>query len=257
MATESNTRHLPKGTLGDLREAHLDPAMYGCCHANAADSNGLTIMGCMVEKSCPFAQKRYGGFKGEGPEYIGYYHRTTRADESKQMENVISCFGFVQTLLRRMRKGMTDKEEGRDYEHIEIIAMPKSVLARDPSLKGRFSDTVVVTRWKSEAPKSLVNMSLVSETVEMEVPHFPRPQENPGITHNQKLAARLAARESARNREDDAPESREDRLDRIKAELAEMDANTPEADAEVLDAFSELPARSGEAPVAEPVARKK
>lgn len=270
MATELNTRHLPKGTLEELKAAHLDPSLYGCCHANAADENGVAIMGCPVEKNCPFAQRRFGGFKGEGPEYIGYYHRTSRADESKQHENIMSCFGFVSTLLRKMRKGAADKEEGRDYEHIEIIALPKHVLERARAaghrdVLNRFGDTVVVTKWTSEVPKSLVNMNLVPETVEIEVPKFPRPSDNPRITYNQKLQARLAARELARSDDDPAPErleSREERLARIKAELAEMDAETLKApeveESEEAESYAlaELPAPSGSAPVARPVAKK-
>lgn len=267
MATELNTRHLPKGTLVELREANMDTSVFGCCHANAADENGVAIMGCMVEKSCPFAQKKYGGFKGQGPEYIGYYHRTSRADESKEHENVMSCFGFVSTLLRKMRKGQADKEEGRDYEHIEIIALPKHVIARDPSLANRFGDTVVMTKWSSEVPKSLVNMALIPETVEAEVPVFPRPTDNPGITYSQKLRARLAARELARSGDDFGPErreTREERLARIKGELAEMDAETPKAEQReaereadpIVEAFTELPPPSGAAPVAEPVPPK-
>jgi hypothetical protein len=268
MATEVNTKHLPKGTLEDLREANLDPMVYGCCHAN-----GVGVMGCMVEKSCPFAQKKFGGFKGLGPEYVGYYHRTARADESKQHENVAQCFAFVQTLLRRMRKGAADKEEGRDYEHIEIIALPKSVIERakangDSEITRRFGDSVVVTRWTSEVPKSVTNMALVAETVEITVPEFARPQDNPGITHKQKLEVRAAERERRATREESGlPETREERLARIKAELAEMDAQLPaepverrevEREAEpIVEAFAEMPAASGDVPVAEPVVRKR
>jgi hypothetical protein len=127
-----------------------------------------------------------GGFKDKGPHNIGYYLRTANSDGAKQKEDTAPCYRFVATLQARMLAGMDRKNRGLDHEVIQVIAQE--------------GEKIVVREWKTEAKdggNKSKNYKMVGSIVELTVPKFLRPGENPGVTYDNKLDARAARRDQA------------------------------------------------------------
>lgn len=160
---------IPQGTPDELRAAGLDPAKVGSC---APRSEG--VRGCPLDPECIFGQARYGGFKGvSGPHNIGYYKREV---DGTQKQDVMTCHGFVRSLVRRMRAGDIAREEGKPHEQIRIIAQEGEWITINPIVQTDPNDKRVTAEWKRDPHK-------------IQVPKHPRPSDNPQITYDQQLWA--------------------------------------------------------------------
>jgi hypothetical protein len=172
--------HLPIGTLEEVRANGMSPDLVACCHPAVKGS----IRGCPFYASCQFHRKAMGGFKDRGPKNIGYYLRTSNSDGARQKEDVAPCFRFVATLQPRMLAGMDRKNRGLDHEIIQVVAQE--------------GEKIVVREWSTVAADGghkSKDYRMKGEIVEMTIPKFLRPGENPGISYDNKLDARAAARE--------------------------------------------------------------
>ncbi|MGQ0721019.1 MAG: hypothetical protein ACT4PE_05525 [Candidatus Eiseniibacteriota bacterium] len=173
--------HLPIGTREEIEAQGMDPAFVACCAPPTKDGS---VKGCAWWEKCQFHRKALGGFKGEGPKNVGFYMRTANSDGAQQREGVAPCFRFVATLQPRMLNGLDRKNRGQDHEVIQVIAQE--------------GEKIVVREWKTVAPdggNKSKDYRMKSSIVEMTVPKFPRPGENPGVTYDNQLDQRAADRE--------------------------------------------------------------
>lgn len=90
----------------------------------------LTCQTCEFNGMCRFDQKRLGGFKGEGPKYIGYRLITDRTERNSAKEDTMTCFNFVNALQRRMLHGQALRADGKDGEIIKVVAQEGEAITR-------------------------------------------------------------------------------------------------------------------------------
>lgn len=196
--------HMPVGTMEEIEAQGLDPDAVATCHKRDKEHG---VRGCPVWSSCKFhLRDRNGGVwkKGEGPRNIGYYLKTSRADQSHAVENFMPCYVFVLSLEHRMRAGRAARDEGKDHEVIQII--------------GQEGDKIYVKRYENLAADGGNRSGDIrqrSVPVEITIPKFLRPSQNPGVTYDQILRERQEAREEAA---DDASEDRQERVARLMSE---------------------------------------
>lgn len=82
-----------------------------------------TCGNCDLRADCQFDRRRMGGFKGEGPKYIGYRIITDRTEQNGAKEDTLSCFNFITSgLMKRMHVGRQQRDDGRDGDLVKIIA---------------------------------------------------------------------------------------------------------------------------------------
>lgn len=81
----------------------------------------ITCQTCPLRSNCQFDRKDMGGFKGEGPKYIGFRLITDRAENNSATEDIMTCFNFVESLQKRMRFGRQQRDEGKDGEVVRVI----------------------------------------------------------------------------------------------------------------------------------------
>jgi hypothetical protein len=171
---------IPQGTPDELRKQGVDPNMVGCC---APRSPG--VRGCPVERDCIFHLAKYGGFKNEGPRYIGYYLRT---HEGRQKEDTMLCHHFVRVLLSRMREGAMQRDRGiAAAERIVVIAQEPGLERVHPN--GKPWPTTV--RQRVGVPVNpndhTINAAYKLETKVVDVPTWPRPGENDQSNYDVQL----------------------------------------------------------------------
>jgi hypothetical protein len=172
----------PCGTLEELQEQGLDPRKVACCAPNSPG-----VRGCNHYEDCIFHMKRYGGFRGKGPRYVGYFLKT---HEGAKKEDFMSCYHFIKTLLGRMRAGNAYREQGKPHEVIRIIAQEG-----EPVLK-RFDEALDKNNNKTgDLRRKIYHRSVA-------VPPFPRPKDNPLVTYDQELDARELERDRIANPDD-------------------------------------------------------
>ena len=173
---------IPMGTPDELRKVGVDPGLVGSCAPPNPDGG---VRGCPLWKSCPFHLPKYGGFKGQGPKYVGYYIKTT---DGKQQENFMTCHNFVRVLLHRKRAGERHMEEGKpNYELIQIIAQEGGTVRQRGSYKVDPADRTPTARWEIQTKHDMV-------------PTWPRPGSRSAVTYEAELWAdaqkRLMAEDS-------------------------------------------------------------
>ena len=105
----------PVGTPEELKSRGLDRRMIGSCAPP-----GPGVQGCQSYARCIFRLTRFGGFRDRGPRNIGYFLQT---HESMKKEDECSCFQFMQRLYDRMRAGERDRQDGKNGEIIQVIAV--------------------------------------------------------------------------------------------------------------------------------------
>jgi len=172
----------PIGTLEELRKEQINPAFVGSC---SPPSPG--VGGCKSYEACVFRFKRNGGFRDNGPRNIGYYHRT---HEGRAVENDCSCEFFMRKMYHRMRDGERDRQDGKNGEIVEIVAIegglnhPLSGQAIHRTMTMNENDgTALVPKW-------------LKKTVTGPVPKFPRPADRQTVTYDTLLEDRRRLREA-------------------------------------------------------------
>jgi len=189
----------PIGTLEEVRQNGMDPENVACCHQRAAG-----IRGCPMWESCRFGEVKRGGWKGQGPHYVGYYLETSPSDGARQVENFMACYNYTRVLQHREIAGRAHKDQGKPHETIQIIAQE--------------GETIYLERHKhldADGGNKNGDIRIKTWTEPMQVPRFPRPGENPAITHRQVIAQRAAQRAAAEESDDLA------RFSRVRAALAQ------------------------------------
>jgi len=87
----------------------------------------MTCKTCPLNKDCAFDLRQRGGFKGEGPKYIGYRLITDSAEQTGSKEDTATCFGFIDSgLQKRMTTGRNLRDDGKDGELVKIIAQEEA-----------------------------------------------------------------------------------------------------------------------------------
>jgi hypothetical protein len=171
------TRH-PVGTLEELKEQGLDPAKVKSCHLP-----GPGVAGCTFYKGeCPFGLKDMGGFRGQGPRYIGYQ---INPDEGPRAENLCRCFDFVASLRNRMFHGEAMRRATGKGEEIKIVAQEGEKIVTRVMVREDENDRSPNPRYK-----------IVTATVE--VPRFERPGESGDLAYSRMIAERDKARDKER-----------------------------------------------------------
>ena len=104
----------PIGTTKEVIADGYDPKkVASCCEGSMGGTRG-----CPVWESCIFARRQNGGFKGQGPKYVGVL---VYPDEGPPNELIMPCFSAVMTLRTRMLAGNRERDEGRKGEVIRVI----------------------------------------------------------------------------------------------------------------------------------------
>ena len=110
----------PVCSLARARELGLDVSKVLTCAPSPQDSNDPSVAGCPQWRNCPFDKPGYGTFKGQGPQYIGYYLRTI---EDRVKTEICNCYTFVTTLLAAQRDGLQARVRGDSkFETVKIVA---------------------------------------------------------------------------------------------------------------------------------------
>lgn len=95
------------------------------------DRKTTTCSNCpWKDGDCIFDQPKNGGFKGDGPRYIGYRLITDGAEDHTPKEDTIICYDAIEALKERMIFGKQQRERGRDGELIKIIAQQGEMIRR-------------------------------------------------------------------------------------------------------------------------------
>ena len=157
---------LPQGTPDELRRAGLNPEQIASCAPS-----GPGVRGCPLEKECPFQLAKYGGFKYQGPKYVGFYQMTS---EGNQREDFMLCHAFVRTMLARMREGNRAREEGRAHETIRVIAQEGDTVRQRVAVPVNPDDHTINARY-------------AVKTFRVQVPEWPRPGDRSQVSYDQEL----------------------------------------------------------------------
>ena len=110
----------PVGTLEEIQEAGLDPVKVSCC-AKPIDGQ---VRGCAMEGLCRFDRKNMGGFKGQGPHYVGYRVMDPATGDLGTNQGSHLCFAWIHGFQKRADFGAAARREsnGARGEVIRIIA---------------------------------------------------------------------------------------------------------------------------------------
>jgi hypothetical protein len=222
---------MPIGTLDELRKEGINPAFVGSC---SPPSSG--VGGCKSYDSCIFRFKKNGGFRDNGPRNCGYYHRT---HEGRAVENDCSCAFFMSRMYDRMRAGERDRQDGKNGEIIQIIAIEGGMnhpLSGEPIHR---TMTINENEGTNLAPK------WVKKTITGPVPKFPRPADRQTVSYDTLVEDRRRMREAQNPDLETGPSEPVHRV-----QPANVDPDPVIDLGEVLEA-----AASGPAPVARPVGR--
>jgi hypothetical protein len=195
---------------------------------------------------------RRGAFKGKGPRYVGYRLITDGAEKNHAKQDVCQCFVFVETIQNRIIGSQHNKDMGRDYERVAVIAQEGDSMKVERSLpinyKGNVTGPFLNTQpWLAEGLKKAgftVEMNDVSPSVDQRmftfdvtVPKFPRPSEMGGLS----FQASIIADEIRANRDEDEREMKLWQME--QAEKGEQDVSGDEDNEAVLEmSLAEKPA---------------
>jgi hypothetical protein len=161
---------MPIGTLEEIQEAGYNPQDVACCAPNSPG-----VRGCPVERSCRFARKRYGGFKGKGPKYVGYRLVT---DEGRVKEDFIRCHSFIRGGLQaRLDAGVIHRQQGKRGEFVRIIAQEGETIRQRVQIPVNPNDKSQQAQFKFE-----------TETIT--VPEHPRPTDVDVLTYDQEIISK-------------------------------------------------------------------
>lgn len=217
---------LPQGTPEELRKAGLDPARIGSC---APKSPG--VRGCPMWKECPFHLQKYGGFKGHGPKYVGYYLKT---HENRQKQDFMTCHAFVRTMMGRMKTSVAAQLDGKPHEIVRVIAQEGETIRTRVGVKKNPDDKTATAEYEMR-------------TETKPVPAHPRPGDNTQTNYD----ADLWAEEQIRRKYDPDFLTGPPPAESVANELDDFDADA----GGVTDSL--LPPATGDPVLAEPVERKK
>lgn len=176
----------PIGTLEELRRENLNPALVGSC---APKNDALGVRGCQYYENCIFRLTKYGGFRGNGPRNCGVFLQT---HEGMKVEMERSCFFVMSRLYDRMRAGERDRQDGKNGEIIQIVAL-------EPSLGHPLSKEVIhkqktVNIHEGKVPSQPHKFE--KKTFTGPVSPFPRPGERHAVAYDTLLDDRRRAREA-------------------------------------------------------------
>lgn len=104
------------GTVDEVVKHGFSPERVGSC-SEQTDAN----QGCPHWGKCIFARQANGAFRGkQGPLNVGYFLQT---HEGTKIETEASCEWFMDKMYERQRAGKRDREDGKNGEIIDIIAI--------------------------------------------------------------------------------------------------------------------------------------
>lgn len=172
----------PVGTLDELRKEGINPATVGSCSPPISG-----VSGCKFYDQCIFRFKKNGGFRDKGPVGVGYYHRT---HEGRQHENDVPCHFFMKKMYHRMRDGERDRQDGRNGEIVQIIAIEPGW---DHPLSG-----VPIHRQMTVNENEGTNLPPVwkKKTITSPAGVFPRPSDRTAVRYDTLLDDRRRLREA-------------------------------------------------------------
>lgn len=117
--------HEVKALLASLKAKGRDPATAtSCAPGEGEEFRPPGVHGCPHYYGCIFGQKRFGGFKGSGRDYLPHnviYEFKPNDGTNHQKEDIVSCHAFMQTRAREMFAGRTAMEQNEPGELINII----------------------------------------------------------------------------------------------------------------------------------------
>ena len=238
----------PIGTPEEVLAAGLSLKRRHTCANPDPDNN---IKGCVQWSVCQFNMPRRGGFKGKGPKYVGYVLITDAAEKNQAKRDFCPCFVFTETIQNRMISAQHNKDMGRDYEKVAIIAQEGEQMKVERSLpinyKGNVTGPFLNTMpWIAEGLEKAgytverddVNPSVDQKTFVFEilVPRFARPNEKDALT----FQASIIAEEMQANRDDDA---REMKLWQMEQDAKNEKSIAPDDDTTLEMSLAEKPER--------------
>lgn len=171
----------PVGTPEELRNENLDLRVIGSC---APARPG--VCGCQFYENCIFRFTRFGGFRDEGPRNVGYFLQT---HEGSKKEDQGSCHFFMSRLYDRMRAGQRDREDGKNGEIIQIIALEEGgdhPLSGEKIHRGYTVNVNDGTNLPSKYEKKIFTGPVTP---------FPRPSERVALSYDSLLEDRRRTRE--------------------------------------------------------------
>jgi hypothetical protein len=219
----------PIGTPEEVKAAGLSLKRRHSCTKPDPDNH---IKGCVQWDVCQFNMPRRGGFKGKGPKYVGYRLITDGAEKNHAKQDFCSCFVFVETIQNRIISAQHNKDMGRDFERVAVIAQEGESMKVERSLPINYKGNVTgpflhAMPWIADGLEKAgftverddVNPSVDQKmfTFEIAVPKFPRPNEMGGLSFQASIIAEEI-------KSDRTAEERELRLHEMEqAEKAEKD----------------------------------
>lgn len=90
----------------------------------------MTCSTCPLNEKCKFDDVLLGGFKGNGPKYIGYRLITDKVNRHESKEDSCTCFTFVEVLQDRMISGQILKVQGKSGELVRVFAQEGEPIER-------------------------------------------------------------------------------------------------------------------------------
>src|SRR4249919_2528743 len=237
----------PIGTPEEVKAAGLSLKRRHSCTKPDPDNH---VKGCVQWDVCQFNMPRRGAFKGKGPRYVGYRLITDGAEKNQAKHDFCSCFVFTETIQNRLIGAQHNKDMGRDFERVAIIAQEGETMKMERSLPINYKGNVTgpflyAMPWIADGLEKAgftVDKDDISPSVdqrmftfEITVPKFQRPNEMSSLS----FQAAIIADEIKANRADDERE--------MKLWQMEQDAKNEQdvaPDDEVMEmSLAEKPAR--------------
>lgn len=190
-------KQFPCGTREEVEQAGLDPVKVACCAKPIKDE----VRGCAVWGSCRFDHKGMGGFKGQGPRYIGYRIIDPATGDLGTNQDVHTCFAFVHGLQKRADYGAAARREsgGARGEVIRVFAQEGDTIETryDLPINGKGEVVNVMPEMVETLTANAIKFSLLPGEVAIgrkmfelkrTVPRFPRLNEAGGESFAQRVA---------------------------------------------------------------------
>jgi hypothetical protein len=153
----------PMGTPDELRQFNIDPRAAGSC---AKPDGSAGVRGCPHWDRCIFRMARWGDFRGNGPRGVGYVLVT---HEGSKKEDDAYCYWYMSRLHDRARAGQMQREEGKNGELIQIVAL-------EPGLNHRLSNEVIHRAYTVNTNEGKVGLPAVWEKKRFTGPVKPFPR---------------------------------------------------------------------------------
>lgn len=119
----------PIGSTEEVKNAGYDARrVASCCGGDEAKARGLRP--CPVWETCQFHLKSMGGFKDNGPHYVGY--RYIDPSDGTATEDILTCHAWTMTMQGKAdaNAALRRKTGGRHGAVIRIIAQEPEIAAR-------------------------------------------------------------------------------------------------------------------------------